>query len=143
MWGWYSSIRRSRLAHSNRHRGTNELLEERQGVIVRSTVIPRPIKLRHDRPLPIFSKACPQSFPQATHSLRVLHGAAFDIEIARKVAGGLCGFHFLLGAAAADKRIKLALRQTFVGLLYRLMHGREGGAGRRRETEAELRHLRR
>ena len=76
-----------------------------------------------------------QVLPSGARS--ALHGAAFDIEEAREIAGLLCRLHFLLGAAAAEERVELALRKAFVGLLDSLVHGSEGGARGGGEAEAE------
>src|SRR5712675_634254 len=66
------------------------------------------------------------------------HGALFDFQIAREVAGLVRFLHLGLRAAAPEERIERVVRQARVGLLHRLVHGGEGGARGGGDPVAEL-----
>src|SRR3954471_20289514 len=53
------------------------------------------------------------------------HGALFNFQISREVAGLVRLFHLGLGAAAPEKRIERVVGEACIGLLHRLVHGRE------------------
>src|SRR5216684_3011870 len=73
-----------------------------------------------------------------TYELRTFHHPPLDRQKAVEIAGLVRLLHLALGAAAAEERIEFSARETFVGLLDRLVHGRERGARGGGDAVAEL-----
>ena len=67
----------------------------------------------------------------AVHSSRsmILHGPPLDFQKTLQAAGRLRGFHLLVGAARTQEGVHFSLRQTLIGLVHGLDHGRERRAG--------------
>jgi hypothetical protein len=73
--------------------------------------------------------------------LRFLHRSPLDGEQAVESGRLVRSFHFRVGAAGAEERVRLVLGKALHRLAHRLVHGGERGARRRRQAIAELRHL--